>query len=355
MKWTPLKYTRQDVNAAGRCLIADADSNLSMQHEHMLEVINNWRSAHGLPLQVLKMTLLNRAKGIDEKAIIAQRLKRLSSIDAKLRVHADWMKLTQMQDIAGCRAIVENIHRLRRLIEIYETSAAKNPTGRHLLHKVNDYITEPKGDGYRSYHLVFRYCSIAQKHRGYNELKIEIQLRSRLQHAWATAVETVGTFSGQPLKSGGGELEWRRFFALMGTAIALRESSPLVPDTPSNKNQLVREIRKLRDQLNVIAVLEGWRTSLNVIQSPKVRDAVVFLLEIDPVAWNVQYLGFTKDELEEASRKYLEREKEIALKGIPGAQVVLASANSLKALRSAFPNYYLDASVFIDTIKELTK
>ena len=35
------------------------------------------------------MNLLNRAKKIDKKAIIAQRLKRLSSIDAKLRKHAE--------------------------------------------------------------------------------------------------------------------------------------------------------------------------------------------------------------------------------------------------------------------------
>jgi hypothetical protein len=35
----------------------------------------------------------------------------------------------------------------------------------------------------------------------YNDLKIEMQLRSQYQHAWATAVETVGTFIGQALKS----------------------------------------------------------------------------------------------------------------------------------------------------------
>jgi len=55
------------------------------------------------------MTLIKRAKKIDKQAIIAQRLKRLPSIDAKLRQHASWMKLTQMQDIGGCRAIVRSV------------------------------------------------------------------------------------------------------------------------------------------------------------------------------------------------------------------------------------------------------
>ena len=115
MKWIIPEYERQQVNAAGKCLIANGNGNLLMQHDQILEVINNWRGSHGFPLQCLKMTLLNRAKNVDEKAIIAQRLKRLSSIEAKLEKHKSWMKLTQMQDIGGCRAIVDNITRLKKL------------------------------------------------------------------------------------------------------------------------------------------------------------------------------------------------------------------------------------------------
>jgi hypothetical protein len=261
-----------------------------------------------------------------------------------------------MQDIGGCRAIVQNIFRLKRLIKSYKSGTAKNPTRRHVLHKINDYIAEPKGDGYRSYHLVYRYCSVATKHRVFNDLKIEIQLRTRLQHAWATAVETVGTFTGQPLKSGGGEQEWRRFFALMGSAIALREKCKPVPGTPVDKKELVHELRELTHTLNVRAVLEGWRTSLNIVQSGRVsQDSVAFLLEIDPVAWQVSFGGFSKNQLEQASELYLKREKELAVKPIPGAQVVLASANSLRALRSAFPNYYLDTRVFIEAMSDAIK
>ena len=265
------------------------------------------------------------------------------------------MKLTQMQDIGGCRAIVSNVSRLKLLIKAYKSGTAKNPTRGHVLHKINDYITEPKDDGYRSYHLVYRYRSVAEKHQIYNDLKIEIQLRSRLQHAWATAVETVGTFSGQPLKSGGGEQDWRRFFALMGSAIALRERCPKVPNTPLDKEELIDELRALKNKLNVRAVLEGWRASLSIVQSKRVQDAVAFLLEIDPEAWQVKHTSFAKHQLEQASELYLEREKEIAVRAIPGAQVVLASTNSLRALRSAFPNYYLDTKVFLEAMDKALK
>jgi hypothetical protein len=96
------------------------------------------------------MTLLNRAKAIDEKAIVAQRLKRLSSIDAKLRQHSTWMKLTQMQDIGGCRAIVENIPRLQRLIDAYRKSNAKNPVFDQL-HRTPEF---DDADGDAAFHTV---------------------------------------------------------------------------------------------------------------------------------------------------------------------------------------------------------
>jgi hypothetical protein len=44
------------------------------------------------------MTLLNRARQVDEKALVAQRLKRFPSIYKKLGDNPN-MKLSQMQDI----------------------------------------------------------------------------------------------------------------------------------------------------------------------------------------------------------------------------------------------------------------
>ncbi len=46
------------------------------------------------------------------------------------------------------------------------------------------------------------------------QLLIELQLRTRLQHEWATAVETMGTFLQSSLKSSQGPEEWLDFFSL---------------------------------------------------------------------------------------------------------------------------------------------
>src|SRR5271168_31523 len=105
MKWAAPQFERAEVNQAGQLLISN-DNTMSIDaRDDMLQVINNWRSAHGFPLQCMKMTLSNRARRIDKTSTVAQRLKRLSSIDAKLR-QLEWMKLSQMQDVGGCRAVV---------------------------------------------------------------------------------------------------------------------------------------------------------------------------------------------------------------------------------------------------------
>ena len=56
-------------------------------------------------------------------------------------------------------------------------------------------------------------------------------------------------------------------------------------------------------------------------------------------------LSFSKEQLGEATEIYLEIEKRN--ESIVGAQAVLVAAESLKALRRAYPNYYLDTQVFL--------
>src|SRR2546428_3738699 len=119
--------SREEINHAGDCLIADEKVIWIANRDHMLAIINNWRSSHAFSLQSFKMTLLVRAKNVDNKAIVAQRLKRLPSIELKLRRFKD-MRLSQMQDLGGCRAVVANIRRLRSLMKLYEQGRSKNPT-----------------------------------------------------------------------------------------------------------------------------------------------------------------------------------------------------------------------------------
>ncbi len=62
------------------------------------------------------------------------------------------MKLHRMQDIAGCRSVVKTAKQAENLSDSIRTSRT-----RHILHKVNNYIAEPKSSGYRGIHLIYKY------------------------------------------------------------------------------------------------------------------------------------------------------------------------------------------------------
>lgn len=350
MAWTEPKYSRTRVNQAGRFLATDADKSGKVSPEEWdeaLVVINNWRSSHGYPLYVMKKTLLNRAQKIDGRALVAQRLKRLHSIDLKLKRY-EKMQLSRMQDIGGCRAILSDVGRVVELAKIYESGIKKNVGSRAELIKPDDYISEPKPDGYRSYHLVFKYRTDAERCRKYNGLLIEIQLRSRLQHAWATAVETVSTFTGQALKSNYGEDSWKRFFALMGTVIARREKTPDVDGTPSTAAELREELIWLCQELKVEEMLRGLRLAIDVTEPD--GDAREYLMILDMDREIIQVRTFGKDDILEASEQYLEIEK--ATRDNPSVQAVLVSVDSLSALKAAYPNFYLDTTAFLNVLSK---
>ena len=168
-----------------------------------------------------------------------------------------------MQDIGGVRAIVGSIEQVRELQAAYKSSRFK-----HQLVSEKDYIAEPKCDGYRSVHLVFRYVN--KRAPDYNGLSVEMQIRTKLQHAWATAVETMGTFLGQALKARQGERQWLQFFEITGSAFAYLEHSPLVPhyDRLSRRDTFDR-VAEAETRLGVRPKLRGFTIAADAITTGK--------------------------------------------------------------------------------------
>ena len=286
------------------------------------------------------MGLRHKARRVDKNSLVAQRIKRLSSINLKLR-RFDWLSLSEMQDIGGCRAVVSSVRHVDELVDLYKGSSIK-----HKLVHEDDYIRTPKQSGYRGIHLIYRYYS--DRKDTYEDLKIEVQMRSNLQHAWATAVETVGTFIGEALKSSQGQKDWLRFFALMGGAIALREQAAPVPRLPTDKNELVDELRHYATALDVVRQLQAYTVTLQAVGDAAGTGAHYFLLRLDPKIVQVTVWGYKAKDLETASDHYLAIEREISNQ--PGADAVLVSVESLTALRRAYPNYFFDTTVFIGAL-----
>jgi putative GTP pyrophosphokinase len=83
MRWATLQYDRERINKAGR-MLAQA-KNQDELPDQILEVIGNWRTCHSWPLNTFKLWLLGKSKEVDDKSLVAQRLKRLCSIALKLQ------------------------------------------------------------------------------------------------------------------------------------------------------------------------------------------------------------------------------------------------------------------------------
>ena len=299
-------------------------------YNRSLQVINNWRSAHSDPLNTFQMDLRNKAKAIQSDALVAQRTKRLPSIQAKLS-RQKTLHLTQMQDIGGCRAIVNDMQELRELVGRYEISRFE-----HKLHNSKDYIAEPHCDGYRGHHLIYRYRGRGDK-AVWNDLRIEIQLRTSLQHVWATAVEAVDLFTGQALKFKQGQPRWERFFALMSCIIAAKERCPEVPGCPGNHQQIVAEIRNLTTELHAEVLLSGIGVTLEHMGRSKTRRTKYFFVRLDLEQRKATVRHFNRDESTDAHTFYLKEEKKYAANA--KMQVFMVSVDKILFSAASVPEF----------------
>ncbi len=181
------------------------------------DTIQLFRAAHQTPLVKANMGLRSIASSEGVPAVISQRLKRMATIMDKLHRHPT-MDLSRMQDIGGCRAVVESIEELRRMERKLKHN--RPPVG------YDDYIVNPRGSGYRAVHVVVCYEDQERIDR-----RIEVQLRTPHMHAWAIAVERLSGRLDVDVKSGFGPPEVQVWMAAISEAMALEERGKPVPDS----------------------------------------------------------------------------------------------------------------------------
>jgi hypothetical protein len=341
-EWVHREHGKGEIDRAGALLVpwwTGDDTDEPEDFPGLYGIVQNWRTSHALPLNVFQAGLRQRAKRVEENVIVAQRLKRFSSLMNKLSRESS-MKLSQMQDLGGCRAIMSSVAAVDKLYEMYRGPLLESEGAL----KCYDDIRHPKPDGYRGIHVVGRYVASKNTREPWNGHRVEIQLRSRLQHAFSTTVETVTTFKRTPLKFGGGPAEWRRFFSLVGSALAIREGTPLVEGTPSNEDELIRELREATKSLKVRQRLRGWANALRSLPRRSTTNFKWLLLVLNTTDNTINVTGY--ENRREASRKVSEIEK---LKS-EDLDAVLVWVPSIRDLRTAYPNYYADTGEFIKAL-----
>ncbi|MEJ1439134.1 MAG: RelA/SpoT domain-containing protein [Candidatus Sedimenticola sp. (ex Thyasira tokunagai)] len=337
MNWIELKYSKKAVRRSGDYLIGD---NFDLdKFVESFEILDNWRSSHAYPLQSMLGYYRKKAFEVDPSAVVVRRLKRTPSILAKLK-REDGMKLDRIEDIGGCRIVVSNKS------QIYEVrDAIVRGRTRNILRRERDYIKQPKLSGYRGIHLVYRYNGAKEK---FSSHSVELQIRSKVQHSWATAVEVVGTFTGQSLKASKGHDAWLNFFKLASMAFADIESRSLSRNASTKERH---ELIKYIDRLGVLPRLRAFAVATRHLGEPKNKGVEYFLLLLEIDKSNLKIYRYPTGQIDAATKEYAELEK--MYKDNSKKDVVLVSAESVRGLKKAYPNYFADTTDFSRNIERI--
>ena len=337
--------SKKSVAKAGDVL-RSADPS-SQEYAQALNVLAAWRSLYAYPLNAFNVLLRSNcvALGLQKgNYIVARRLKRAPSIVAKLKRFAG-MNLSRMQDIGGLRVILNSVDEVRAL----HSRLMSSQMGHAPVEPFHDYILEPKDDGYRSIHQVFRYRSEAHDELTSLGLKIEVQIRTRIQHSWATAVEALGVIEKSAFKSGEGENDFKRFFILSSALVSILEGQPLIKELrDSSPLEIVKEFEDLQDKLSVFLKLESIVVSVDQMGA---RNSGYCVMELDASTRKLSLWNFRSNQVEMAETFYKFRELENRTND--EIEVVLVSVNSLRQVQRAYPNYFLDCKDFIENLKEV--
>jgi putative GTP pyrophosphokinase len=190
-------------------------------------IIRQYRAMHAYPLRKVTSgvrTMLETELG-DHAPRPAQRFKRTDRILSKL-LRLPHMRLSQMEDIGGCRAVLETLE------DVHVVAARVRHRWPHA--RVHDHIIDPKPDGYRALHIIERR----------DDRLIEVQLRTFRQHRWAELVEFWAGRTGYALKDGHGPDDLKMYFAMAAERLAREDRrEPLEEELESEFDTLRKEVR----------------------------------------------------------------------------------------------------------------
>ena len=177
---------------------------------------------------------------------VSRPAKSTASIIAKL--NRERGRLSKMQDIAGCRVEVDNIAQQDRVVK---DIVAKFPDAVEY-----DRRLKPS-HGYRAVHVVV----------DLHGFLVEIQVRTSLQHGWASAVERLADIIDLDIKYGGGPEVLRDVLIKASDTIAgveaieislrdLHERDQVSPETDGLEAEVRRLKKDLQEALARTMILE---------------------------------------------------------------------------------------------------
>lgn len=301
-----------------------------------LEAIEEWRAAHRAVLNTFQAILRIRAKGTGVK--VAQRHKRKRTIFDKLE-RLPGMKLSRMDDVAGCRLIFNRTKDLYAFREKFHQARFNHKRRNAGEPDKYDYIKKPKDTGYRGVHDVYEYDVNSDVGKALAGLNIEVQYRTLVQHAWATAVEVIGFITESQPKFQKGDNRFEHAMALASEILARAHEDGRGPFPDLPDHELVAKFLSAEKDIALLETLRGLNAADKTVSAK--RNAILIFSEGRPLEVK-SYRDAT-----EALRNLFLLEKEM-----PERDIVLVRADTSDEIRLAFRNYFSDARDFIRLVED---
>lgn len=306
----------------------------SCQTDEDLRVIDEWRAAHRGVLNTFQAILRNRTRGTS--ILVAQRHKRKRTIFDKLQ-RLPGMQLARMDDVAGCRLIFKNLKDLYAFrLSFHE--ARFNHKRRNELDKY-DYIKNPKETGYRGVHDVYEYDVNSVVGKRLAGLNLEVQYRTLIQHAWATAVEVIGFITESQPKFQQGDKRYENAMALASEILARAHEGQTGPSPHLPDRVAVASFLAIDRELGLIKMLRGLSAAKKDVSAK--RNAIL----IFSGTGDLEVRAFR--DAPDALRALFDLEKQF-----PDRDIVLVRADTSEEVRLAFRNYFSDATDFIRLLED---
>jgi putative GTP pyrophosphokinase len=297
-------------------------------------VFENFRNSHTYILNTFRQTL-TRYIANKRNTVFAQRLKRKNTIIDKLKSgrSKDYGK---MHDLAGCRLIFKSIIDLEKYRK--KLHAAKFKHKRINGDKYN-YINNPKATGYRGIHDVYSYLVNSKSGQAYNGFLIEIQYRTNIQHAWATAVEISDFLNESRVKFESGADPLRERFFILASELFARHFEQRTGPQPEMSLQAIKdELLTLEESLKIIESLKKLHKER--VELPASKNVVLHFGKEKLLA-----VGFRSQALAIEFRNKLESSN-------PNDDIVYVRGNNSNHIKNAFRNYFRDSKEFVQYIEQ---
>lgn len=253
-----------------------------------------------------------------------------------------------MHDFAGCRLIFNNIEDLRSFRGYLHSANVMKNVSHRLRHPPEkyDYIEHPKESGYRGVHDVYRHLprgsERAEGKKPWDNLLVEIQYRTRAQHAWATAVEISDFVDGEKTKFEMDQSKRGRFFAIASEIIARNHEGLERAFLDLTIKDLQNELQNLENELGILQRLSALKTFED--EDRLQQHNVLNITRAASGELSLEVLPFVQ------AAEAIAKATELEASG-SSLNAVYVRADNPAQLRSAYRNYFNDPIDFVKIIR----